>query len=252
MVNNTPKVSIITVTYNNKNNLEKTINSIKSLKYDNKEFIIIDGGSNDGSLELITDYPEVISKWVSEEDKGIYDAMNKGIKLSAGDYLWFMNAGDEIFDKNILNEIFKMKADADLYYGDTELVDSEGKSYGKRRLKRPPEKLTWKKMINGMVVTHQSMIVNKSLSPYYNNEYKYCADIDWTINILKRSNVIINTRKTFCKFQLGGFSRKNTFASLKERFNILTKHFSYVNVVYHQILLGFRFIGHIVRIRKIL
>jgi glycosyltransferase involved in cell wall biosynthesis len=252
MGNNSPLVSIITVTYNNKTNLEKTVKSIKSLNYTNREFIIIDGGSNDGSVESIKNYKEVISKWVSEEDKGIYDAMNKGIRLAAGNYLWFMNAGDEIFDKNILNEIFNLKENADVYYGDTELVNSEGKSYGKRKLKRPPEKLTWEKMINGMVVTHQSMIVKKSLSPLYNTDYKFCADIDWTINLLKKSVNIINTHKTFCKFQLGGYSRKNTLASLKERFNILTKHFSYVNVIYHQILLGFRFLGHIIRNRKIL
>lgn len=252
MASENPSVSVITITYNNRHNLEKTINSIKSLEYDNIDFIIIDGGSNDGSVELIKNNSGLISKWISEPDKGIYDAMNKGMRISTGDYLWFMNAGDEIFDKGILKEIFSITEDADIYYGDTELVDSEGKSYGKRRLKRPPLKLTWKEMINGMVVTHQSMIVKKSLSTPYNTDYKYCADIDWTINLLKKSVNIINTHKTFCKFQLGGYSRKNTLASLKERFNILTKHFSYMNVVYHQTLLGFRFIGHIIRNRKIL
>lgn len=252
MGNNNPSVSIITVTYNNRDNLEKTIDSIKSLDYDNTEFIIIDGGSNDGSTDLIKKNQEKISKWISESDNGIYDAMNKGINISTGEYLWFMNAGDEIFSKDILKEIFNISKDADVYYGDTELVDSEGKSYGKRRLKRPPENLTWKKMINGMVVTHQSMIVKKSISPTYNTDYRFCSDIEWTINLLKKSEIIINTHKTFCKFQLGGYSRKNTLASLKERFNILTNHFSYVNVIYHQILLGFRFIGHIIRNRKIL
>jgi glycosyltransferase involved in cell wall biosynthesis len=252
MANNKPLVSVITITFNNRQNLEKTINSIKSLKYDNLDFIIIDGGSNDGSVDLIRNNSGIISKWVSEPDNGIYDAMNKGMRMSAGDYLWFMNAGDEIYDENILNEIFSFNKDADIYYGDTELVDSEGKSYGKRRLKRPPEQLTWQKMINGMVVTHQSMIVKKSISTFYNTDYRFCADIDWTINVLKKSKSIINTHKTFCKFQLGGFSRKNTLASLKERFNILTNHFSYPNVVFHQFLLGFRFIGHIVRNRKIL
>jgi len=252
MGNNNPSVSIITVTYNNRENLEKTINSIKSLDYDNIEFIIIDGGSNDGTIDLIKKNSEIILKWISEPDNGIYDAMNKGIKTSTGNYLWFMNAGDEIFDKNILNEIFNLKENADVYYGDTELVNSEGKSYGKRKLKRPPEKLNWRKMINGMVVTHQSMIVKKSLSPLYNTNYKFCADIDWTINLLKKSVNIVNTHKTFCKFQLGGYSRKNTMASLKERFSILTKHFSYIDVIYHQILLGFRFMGHIIWNRKIL
>jgi len=247
-----PVISIITVTYNNFSNLKKTIESIKYLNYTGLEYIVIDGSSTDGSINLIKSNNNIINKYISEPDNGIYDAMNKGIKISTGDYLWFMNAGDEVADGKLLSEIFNVPPYADVYYGDTELIDSEGKSYGKRRLKRPPEKLTYKKMINGMIITHQSLIVKKEVADYYDLNLKYCSDIEWTINVLKKSKNIVNTGKVFCKFQLGGFSRKNTIPSLKERYKILNKHFNVFNVFFHQILLAFRFIGHIVYNRRIL
>lgn len=253
-MDNLPKVSIITVVYNSRENLKKTINSIRNLNYPKLEYIIIDGGSDDGSVEIIKNNLDIIDKWISESDKGIYDAMNKGINLATGEYLWFINAGDEVSDSNILNEIFIKNnfSNADVIYGDTELVDSKGISYGKRKLKRPPKNLTWEKMIDGMIITHQALIVKKKVSVYYDLKYIYCSDIDWIIRVLKNSKKIINTNMFLCRFQLGGYSRKNTLKSLVERFKILIKYFNPLYVILNHIKLGFKFLWHIIRYRRIL
>lgn len=247
-----PTISIITVVLNGKEHLKKTIESIKCQTFKDYEFIVIDGGSEDGTLEVIKENTDVISKWLSEKDKGIYDAMNKGIKLASGKYLWFLNAGDAIFSETTLTELFSVVKDFDVIYGDTELVNEEGKSFGLRQLKRPPENLTWKSMINGMVITHQSLVVKKAIAPLYNTRYKYVADIDWLIRVLQNSKVIINSHQILSKFLLGGFSRKNTLPSLIERFKILCQYFNLITVLLNHIKLFFLFIVHIIKNRKIL
>jgi len=250
--NRIPKISIVTVLYNNRVNFLKTLNSVKSQNYSNIEYIVIDGESTDGTLDVIKQNDSIINKWISEKDKGIYDAMNKGINLANGDYIWFLNGGDMIYSDNTLNEIFSAGENADVYYGDTELVDEEGKSYGKRKLKIPPKNLTWKNMIDGMVITHQSLIIKKEVVTQYDLKFKHCADIDWTIRILKNSKSIVNTHKIISRFLLGGYSRKNTISSLFERIKILSKHFNIFYVLLNHIKLAFRFIVHIIKYRRIL
>ena len=248
----TPKVSIITIVFNNRENFIKTIDSVRGHNYPNIEYIVIDGGSNDGTLEVIKQNEDIIAKWISEPDRGIYDAMNKGIGMATGDYVWFLNGGDMMHSANTLNDVFASCEDADVYYGDTELVDDEGKSYGKRKLKTPPENLTWRDMIDGMVITHQSLIIRKDKVVSYDLNFKHCADIDWTIKILKNSNKIINTHKIISSFLLGGYSRKNTISSLLERIKILSRHFNIFYVLLNHIKLTFKFIIHIIKYRKIL
>jgi len=248
----TPNISIITVVYNNKINFSKTLESVKSQNYSNIEYIVIDGGSTDGTLDIIEQNKSLITKWTSEPDKGIYDAMNKGIILATGDYVWFLNGGDTIYSDNTLNEVFSFESNADVYYGDTELVDKGGKSYGKRKLKTPPENLSWKNMIDGMVVTHQSLIIKKEIVQRYDLKFRHCADIDWTIRILKNSKNIVNTKQIISRFLLGGYSRRNTISSLFERIKILSKHFNIIYVFINHIKLAFKFIYHIIKYRRIL
>lgn len=247
-----PKVSIITIVFNNRDNFIKTINSVRRQSYPNIEYIIVDGGSKDGTMDIIKQNEDIISKWISEPDKGIYDAMNKGIKMASGEYLWFLNGGDMIYSENTLNEVFASGENADVYYGDTELVDEDGKSFGRRKLKTPPENLSWKNMIDGMVITHQSLIIRKSVVVDYDLNYRHCADIDWTIKVLKSSKNIINTKKIISSFLLGGYSRKNTISSLVERIKILSRHFNIFYVLLNHVKLAFKFIIHIIKYRKIL
>jgi glycosyltransferase involved in cell wall biosynthesis len=115
-----PRVSIVTVVYNGEATLERTILSVKSLNYSNLEYIIIDGASKDGTLDIVERHKEVVSRLISEPDKGLYDAMNKGLDLASGDYVWFINSGDEVADPELLNRIFGINSSADIYYGATE------------------------------------------------------------------------------------------------------------------------------------
>jgi len=247
-----PLISIITIVFNNKDNLIKTIKSVREQTYKNIEYIIIDGGSTDGTADIIKENTDIIYKWVSEPDKGIYDAMNKGLRAATGDYVLYMNAGDEIYSPETLSKIIQPSDKVDFYYGDTELTDTSGKSYGKRTLKTPPDNLTWKKMIDGMVVTHQSIIAKRVICPEYDLKYPYCADIDWTIKVLKKSKKTVNTKKILSKFLIGGYSRKNTIKSLKERYRILRTHFNIFAVLLNHVKLSFKFGIYIIRNKRIL
>ncbi len=247
-----PKVSIITVVFNNKLNLEKTIAGIRKLDYKNLEYVVIDGGSTDGTAEVINSNRDLIAYSVSEKDKGIYDAMNKGLHAATGDYVWFVNSGDIPSAPDILNKVFDAEKDGDVYYGDTEMIGDAGESYGNRTLKVPPKELNWKKMIDGMVVSHQSMIAKRRLCGDYNTDYKFVADIDWAIRILKNSSKIINTNLTLSKFLIGGYSRKYTIASLKERFRMLCRYFNCLYVILNHFKLSYKFTVYMIKRRKLL
>lgn len=121
MGNNKLKISVVTVCYNAEQTIEETIQSVVNQTYDNSEYIIIDGGSTDGTVDIIKKYADCLAYWVSEPDKGIYDAMNKGIAVASGDYINFMNAGDSFADRKVLENIFnnvKNVAGSDIIYGD--------------------------------------------------------------------------------------------------------------------------------------
>ena len=168
-----PKVSIITVTYNAEKYLEATIQSVLEQTYSNIEYLIIDGQSKDKTLEIIKKYENQITTWISQPDKGLYDAMNKGIALATGDYLWFMNAGDEIFAKNTLEKIFAREKEGDIYYGDAQFLTLDKKEIGLRSKVTPhklPTKLTWRSVQFGMVVCHQAILVRKKIVDKYDFE----------------------------------------------------------------------------------
>jgi len=120
------KLSIITVNLNNCKGLQKTIDSVVSQSFKDFEWIVIDGGSTDGGKELIEQYAKLFSYWVNEPDKGIYNAMNKGIKASHGDYLLFLNSGDYLFESTTLEKVVQEGLDVDVVYGN--IVVDKGKS----------------------------------------------------------------------------------------------------------------------------
>lgn len=229
-----PTFTIITVTYNAEQWLERTILSVLSQSYHAIEYIIIDGGSSDKTTQIIDQYKTGIAYSISEPDKGLYDAMNKGMKQATGDYLWFVNAGDTLYSadtvQGMVAKLVKGKALPDVIYGETEIVDGEGNVLGMRRLKAP-KKLTWKSFRMGMLVCHQSFIAKRSIAPEYNLTYRFSSDFDWCIRCLKQASVIHNMRMTLSHFLEEGMTTNNRKASLKERYTVMCNYYGKTTTV---------------------
>jgi glycosyltransferase involved in cell wall biosynthesis len=240
------KVNIITVVYNAGALLEKTIQSVVTQTYKNINHIIIDGGSTDTTLSIIQKYKNNIGFWSSEKDNGIYDAMNKGLKQAKDGYVWFLNAGDEIYSIHTLENLSGIhnKTNADAYYGEMEYVDEAGESLGARTLKRPPESLSWESMIKGMVVSHQAILIKAELAADYNTAYRHTADVDWMIRSLKKCKNVVNTRLILCRFLTGGYSKRNIWKSNAERYRILRAHFSLGKVLKSHVSMAANFIKY--------
>lgn len=228
------KVSVITVVWNAAAELERTLSNLAALDRSAAELevVVIDGASTDGTPEVMERYRDLISYGVSEPDGGLYDAMNKGIRAATGDYLWFVNAGDTVYDAEVLTKIFgpdsPLAADgpADIYYGETVVVAPEGEILGLRKKRLPERGLTWRSLERGMVVCHQSFIVRRSVAPLYDTQrYTLAADIDWVIECLKRASSVKDTGLILSCFTTGGVSTRRRRASLRERWDIMRRHY---------------------------
>lgn len=234
--------------------LESTIQSIISQSFTDYEYIIIDGSSTDGTLSIIQSYERHLAYWISEPDKGLYDAMNKGLRVARGQYVWFMNAGDRIYDSSTLKQVFETcPANADVYYGDALFFDSTGKDLGLRSKETPhqlPPVLRWQSFRYGMVVCHQSFIMRRSLAPLYDLSHPYSADVDWEIRCLRAATRIINTQTVLSRYLTGGFSRKNHGRSLKDRYLVLQKHFGTVPNFLNHIWIALRGVIFVLRRRR--
>jgi len=234
-----PKISIITVVYNDAKNIEKTILSVLGQSFRNIEYIIIDGGSTDGTVEIIKKYSRNLGYSISEKDKGIYDAMNKGLNAAAGDYVLFLNSGDTFYENNSLGKIpFHKYPNADIFYGETIILDEGGNQLGLRR-KKLPQNLSWKHFKRGMIVCHQSILVKKEIAPEYDLKYAYTSDIDWVITSLKASKQTIFTHSVISNFTQGGFSGNNLKKSWIDRFIILKKNFGMCQCILSHIVFIF-------------
>ncbi|GAA4464466.1 glycosyltransferase family 2 protein [Nibrella saemangeumensis] len=228
-----PLLSIITVTYNAGRFLERTIQSIGKPTGE-VEYIIVDGGSKDNTLNLVRQYEDHVTKWVSEPDRGLYDAMNKGLKLAQGDYVWFMNAGDEIHDATVLPRLKeRLTSNADVYYSDALFVRDDGSPVGLRSEITPhtlPKQLAWQDMALGMKVCHQAFIVRRTIAPTYLVD-NLSADLDWEINSLKAAHTAEYLDFVLCKYLIGGLSVQQHRRSLTDRFKVLVHHFGWVATV---------------------
>lgn len=229
----TPKFSVITVCYNAEKTLEDTIQSVISQTYHHVEYIIVDGASKDRTMDIVNRYRERISVVVSEPDKGLYDAMNKGIRLATGDYLCFLNAGDSFHEDDTLQQMVHSihgNRLPDVLYGETALVDHSGHFLRMRRL-QAPDILTWKSFRMGMLVCHQAFFAKRELAVSYDLQYRFSADFDWCIKIMKQSKVLHNTHLTLIDYLSEGMTTRNHKASLKERFRIMVRHYGWASTV---------------------
>lgn len=209
-------ISIITVVYNAKNLLEKTIKSVFSQSYINIEYIIIDGASSDGTVDIIKKYENKISYWVSEEDNGIYDAMNKGIKMAKGDGLIFMNAGDYFVGDMLTNNVdLTIPLFLPIKY------ENYFKKFGLLKLKSYKQ---------GIPYCHQGIIFENN-DILYNTNYKIAADYDYYLNHGYTNNINFLDTKAYIHYDNYGFSKK--YAKLRdiEILTIIENNFAYFYVL---------------------
>ena len=233
-----PKFSIITITYNAASVIEPTLASVAAQTYRNFEYLLIDGGSSDDTVAKAQASGIEFAHIVSERDNGLYDAMNKGIKLAKGDYLCFINAGDAFHSSDTLDKIVAAIPDGtslpDILYGETAEVD-ENRNFVRMRRLQAPEKLHWTSFKQGMLVCHQAFYARRDLVPMYDLKYRLSADVDWCIKIMKRSENMVNVGFTVVDYLQNGLSLQNHRASLIERFKIMCKHYGLFSTVAHHI-----------------
>ena len=249
------KISIVTITYNAASVLQRTLDSVAGQTYSDIEHVIIDGASKDGTLELIRNYESRIKHYevsvVSEPDRGIYDAMNKGLQKATGDYIIFMNAGDTFHEATTLEKVAqgvereaKGKEPA-VIYGDTDIVDAKGNFLRKRHLSAP-EQLSWRSFKNGMLVCHQAFYARLDMTRniHYDLQYRHSADVDWCIRVMKEAErqhlPLVNVHAVLADFLDGGDSKQNHRDSLKERFDVMRRHYGLLTTLVMHVRFVFR------------
>lgn len=243
------KISIITVTYNAASVLKRTLDSVKAQSWQQIEHLIIDGASKDETVSMAETYKaqcpyEVVI--LSEPDKGLYDAMNKGLRLATGDYLVFLNAGDTLHAADTLETIVRSAQPLPgVLYGDTAITDEQGNFLHLRRL-RPPKKLTWKSFRQGMLVCHQAFYALTDIAKDlpYDPRYRYSADVDWCIRVMKeaqkRQLPLVNTQAILADYQEEGQTTIHHRDSLKERFDVMRRHYGLFTTVIMHVWFVFR------------
>lgn len=224
---NFPLISIITVVYNDAKGLEKTIKNVLNQSYNNIEYIIIDGGSSDGTIEIIKRYEKFISVWISEQDKGIYDAMNKGIKLAKGNWINFMNARDIFYNKEVLSNIFSGKiytSNIEVIYGD-HLADYQNGYKRKVKIGDQPN------FLRKMPFCHQSTFVRLSFPQkiFFDTNYQFAADYQFILQTLENGSQFQYKPLPISIIETGGTAEKNIIKTLKEQREIAT-NFSKTNL----------------------
>ena len=255
------KFTVITITYNAAAVLQRTLDSVLAQTYADVEHLIIDGVSTDGTLQMAHDYKATNDGRLSPlsthcspphkviihsgPDEGIYDAMNKGLTQASGDYVVFMNAGDffpaadtleQIVHRCHLNELPSAELPA-VVYGNTDIVDAEGRYLHPRRL-QPPEHLSWRSFRHGMLVCHQAFYARADVAKnlHYDTRYRYSADVDWCIRVMREADrlglPLVNARLTTACYTEEGTTTNHHRESLIERYRIMTRHYGLVSTFF--------------------
>ena len=252
-----PLFSIITVTYNARKALERTLQSVGGQTYGEIEYVVIDGVSTDGTMEQVAHWEAEMGEErmqrgmepmrcviVSEADRGLYDAMNKGLQRAMGNYVWFLNAGDTFrMPETVaqLAEVAERNGMPDVLYGETDVTDSEGRFIAARRLKAP-DALTWRSFRTGMRVCHQAFVVKRSVAPMYDLQYRFSADFDWCIRCMKQAQRIVNSRMRLVNYEAEGMTTQNRKASLVERYRIMCHYYGTLPTLGRHIWFAARFL----------
>ena len=240
------KITYVTVTYQAAKVLQRTLDSVLQQDYPEITHLMIDGASTDGTLEMVNDYIERSNAannghkvlLMSEPDNGIYDAMNKGLRALDGDYVCFLNAGDFLPAPDTASRIVEAVSDNPaVLYGDTDIVGAEGRFLHHRRL-APPEHLTWKSFRHGMLVCHQAFYARTdfAIATPYNQKYRYSADVDWCIRIMKaaaKENVpLLNLHMVVVNYTEEGQTTLHHRESLLERYRVMESHYGRISTFF--------------------
>ena len=252
-------VSIVTVTYNPGELLEPTMRSVAEQVGVQIDYVVVDGASKDGTVERLRSFGKRIEeieadgghdernqltyRWVSEPDRGLYDAMNKGLAMVSGDYVLFLNAGDTLAHPRALADLWSERKGAAVYYGQAMVVESMGGRELGLRKPLPPQDLNWRSLRFGMVVSHQAFVIKRELALPYDLQYRICADIDWMIRCLRALDPgalgpeVVSSKalgvhfadRVLVHFLDGGLSSQRRKAAWKERFLIMSRHYGPLN-----------------------
>ncbi len=224
-----PLFSIITVTWNAASVIAPTLQSVQRQTCSNYEMLIIDGASTDETLDMVRQTSIAGLRVFSEPDKGLYDAMNKGIARARGRYIVFLNAGDAFASETVLARLALLTADnPGVIYGQTQLVDAQRNVVGQRHL-TAPKRLTAASFLNGMVVCHQAFVARRDLVPEYDLQYRLSADYDWCIKILRKSTANAYAGpEPIISYLADGMTTRHHRESLMERYRIMCRHYGTV------------------------
>lgn len=215
------KISIITVVYNNEKTIKDALNSVLGQTYKDIEYIIVDGKSNDKTVSIIKEYENKLGCFISEEDFGIYDAMNKGIKAATGDVIGILNSDDLYQDTNVIETVmnqFNQNPSIDVVYGDLVYVKSDNVNKVVRNWKSNSYYNSF--FDNGNVPPHPSLFVKKSVyekAGLFNLDFKLAADYEFMLRIFKKHN--FNSKyinRVIVKMRLGGATNQN-FSNIKKQ-----------------------------------
>ena len=253
--------SIVTITYNADNVLGKTVDSVFSQTYPHVEHVIIDGASTDDTLQVAQDYMQRSYaasngheiRIVSEPDNGLYDAMNKGLRQVSGDYVLFLNAGDFFPDSEVLSNIARnvglegvsREKLPVVLYGNTDIVDNDGRFLRHRRL-QPPKTLSWRSFRHGMLVCHQAFYARLDIAKTvpYDCRYRFSADVDWCIRIMKEAEIrhlpLLNLHLVVANYTEEGQSTIHHRESLNERYQVMCHHYGMIPTIFMHLWFALR------------
>lgn len=208
-----PLITVVTVVFNGAEYLEDTIKSVVGQRCDNVEYVIVDGGSTDRTLEIIKKYEFAIDYWVSEPDAGVYDAMNKGIKLASGRWINFMNSGDEFFDNKVMLNVKENFVNCSVVYGGVQLVFNDCLT----KVLSPPSEINFG---YGLPFNHQSAFVKSELmkANLFDQRYKILADVFFFHKIFKAGYKLKPIPTTVARYDCNGISSRMSKGLLREKY----------------------------------
>lgn len=225
-----PKITIVTVCLNARDDLKETLESVKKQKTKSIEYIVLDGGSIDGTNELVRECKGIIDLYRSEKDGGVYNAMNKGVDLANGEYIIFMNAGDK-FEDDVINALVAVinKSEPDVLYGDLMVGEKKigAKKFNKINLS------IW----GTRCLCHQSILVKKKITPKYLEDYKIKAELAWYFDVLKNMKSAIYVPLAICTYKGGGISEKYFKQEVIETIMVMKKKSYFFGLLHFPILI---------------